>query len=196
MSSYDTYLFLHVAAAIVWVGAGTLQLVLGTRVARAAEPSRTLALVRDAQWTGLRVYLPANLLALVSGVLLVHKGGFGFGTLWIVIGFVAWAVSFLAGAAVLGPGWARAGRIDDPEDRGAGLLRRDVRRLLFVTYMDLAMLTGVVFAMTVKPTTGSSAELAVGAVIVVAVLVFGSIALRADRESAVDLGGPRAVARR
>lgn len=196
MSAYQIYLFLHVAAAIVWVGAGTLQLVLGTRVARAAEPSRTLALVRDAQWTGLHVYLPANLLALVSGVLLVHEGGFGFGTLWIVIGFVAWAVSFLVGAAVLGPGWARAGRIDDSEGQGGGLLRRDVRRLLFVTYMDLAMLTGVVFAMTVKPTSGSGAELLVGAVIVVAVLALGSIVLRSDRGGAVDLGGSGAVARR
>lgn len=194
MSAYDAYQFVHVAAAIAWVGAATLQVVLGTRAVRGAEPSRTLALVRDAEWTGLRLYLPSNLLVLVSGVLLVHEGGWGFGTLWIDLGIAAWAVSFVMGAALLGPGWARAGKIDDPGGTGAGLLDREVRRLLLVTYVDLAVLTGVVFAMTVKPAAGDVAELVAGAVTVAAVLALGSVFLRAGHRSDVEHAGSSAVA--
>jgi uncharacterized membrane protein len=141
MSAYQVYLFVHVAAAIVWVGAAALQVVLGTRVVRAAELSRTLVLVRDAEWTGLHLFLPTNLLVLVSGILLVHESGWGFGTLWVDIGFASWAVSFVIGAAVLGPGWARAGKIAATEEEGADLLRRAVRRLVFVTQVDLAVRT-------------------------------------------------------
>jgi uncharacterized membrane protein len=193
MSAYQVYLFVHVAAAVVWVGAAAVQVILGTRVVRAADPARTLVLVRDAGWTGLHLYLPANLLALVSGVLLVHEGGWGFGTLWIDMGLAAWAVSFATGAAVLGPGWARAGKIADPEDEGADLLCRAVHRLVLVTLVDLAVLTGVVFAMAVKPTADDGVELVVGATTVVAVLALGSMVLRIDRRDGVAPRGSRAA---
>ncbi|MCZ7590055.1 MAG: hypothetical protein M5U27_14620 [Gaiella sp.] len=64
--------------------------------------------------------------------MLVHQGGFGYGTLWI----------------------------------------------------DLAVLTAVVYAMAVKPTADQGAELAVGAGAVVAVLGLGARLLSAARGAA------------
>jgi len=184
MSAYQLSLFVHVAAAIAWVGAAFLQVVLGARVVREGDPSRTLAFARDAAWTGLRLYLPANLLVLLSGLVLVHEGGFGYGALWIDVGLVGWALSFATGAAVLGPGWGAATAIDDPEGSGAAGLRHAVRRLVLVTNVDLAVLTAVIYAMAVKPTAGQGVELAVGVVAVVAVLGLGARLLGAGRAAA------------
>lgn len=183
MSAYQLYLFVHVAAAIAWVGAAVLQVLLGTRAVRTGEPSRTLAFARDAQWAGLRLYLPANLLVLVSGVLLVHEAGWSYGTLWIEVGLAGWAFSFATGAAVLGPGWGRTARIEALEEVGATSLQHAVRRLVLVTNVDLAVLTAVVFAMAVKP-TGGGTEIVVGIAVVLAVLALGSRVLRpVDRAS-------------
>ena len=177
MSAYQLYLFVHVAAAIVWVGAAALQAMLGARAVREGNPARTLAFAGDAEWTGLRLYLPANLLVLVSGLFLVHEGGWGYGTVWIDVGLAGWALSFATGAALLGPGWGRIARIEDPEGAGAAPLGHAVRRLVLVTFVDLAVLSAVVFAMAVKPTDGGT-EVAVGAGVVPTVLALGSWALR------------------
>ncbi|MCZ7590563.1 MAG: DUF2269 family protein [Gaiella sp.] len=192
MSAYQLFLFVHVAAAIAWVGAACLQVALGVRVVRAGDPSRTLAFARDAAWTGLRLYLPANLLVLVSGLLLVHEGGFGYGTLWIDVGLVGWALSVATGAAVLGPGWGAAVQTDDPEGAGAARLTHAVRRLVLVTNVDLAVLTGVVFAMAVRPTADQGAELVAGAVAVVAVLGLAA-RLLGGVKAATPAAGPSAA---
>ncbi len=60
MSTYQLYLFMHVAAAIVWIGTSLLQSVLGARVVSAADPAMMLACARDGEWAGLHLYAPAE----------------------------------------------------------------------------------------------------------------------------------------
>src|SRR5262245_34509643 len=110
MAAYQLYLVLHIVGAIVWIGAGFALTLLATRAISARDLDRVLGFVRDADWLGLRLFLPANLIVLVSAVLLVREGGWGFGPLWIRLGLIGFAVSFLAGVVFFAPGWSRAGR--------------------------------------------------------------------------------------
>ena len=183
MSAYHMLLFVHVAAAIAWVGAATMQALLGVRVVRAGDPTRTLAFAREGHWTGLHVYLPANLLVLASGLLLVYVGGWSLSTLWIDVGLAGYAISIATGAAALKPRWEAAVRLGD---RDLGGLHPLVRRVVFVTHVDLAVLSGVVYAMVVKPSPGDAPELLAGAALVAGVLLLASRALVPGRRAFAD----------
>ncbi len=165
---YQLLLAVHVGAATLWVGAACMQVLLGLRVVRAGDPARTLAFARDGHWTGLHVYLPTNLLVLASGLLLVYSGGWSLTTLWIDIGLAGFVISIATGAAALKPGWDRAAQLSEQD---ADPLQQLVRRLVFVTHVDLGVLTGVMYLMIVKPTLRDPVGLVLGAAAVFIVLL-------------------------
>jgi uncharacterized membrane protein len=118
MSWVELLLFVHVAMAIVWVGGGLVLQLLAHRVSSAGDPGRTAALGRDIEWIGTRVFVPASLLAFLTGVLLVVESDFyGFGDSWIVMALLLYAITFFAGLLFFGPSpggsarsWQRAPR--------------------------------------------------------------------------------------
>lgn len=172
MSAYELYLLLHMVAAIVWIGAAFVILLLATRARATRDRARIAAVVEDGDWLGLRLFLPANVVVLVSAILLVHEGGWGYGALWIRLGLVGFAVSFLSGALFFGPGWGRLRR--DGDEIGAAAVEAEMRRLLFGAWLDVGWLLAIVFVMTVKPTSGEWHALAVAAAIP---LAFALVAL-------------------
>jgi hypothetical protein len=172
MAAYELYLLLHVVGAAVWVGAAFLMVVLATRARLANDSDRTAALVADGAWLGPRVFLPANLAVLVSALLLVHEGRFGYDPLWIRLGVVGFAASFLTGALFFGPGWTRVARDPDGE-------RTALWRLLLVSWIDVGWLVAIIFLMTVKPTSGDWSALVVAAGLPVAFCVLALALVRA-----------------
>jgi hypothetical protein len=184
MSAYELYLFLHITAAIVWIGAGVALTLLATRATVARDLDRMLAFARDAEWLGLRLFLPANLVVLVSAVLLVRDGDWGLGPLWIRLGIVGFAVSFLAGTLFFSPGWSRARR----GARSAGSVEAAVRLLLFGCWLDVGWLLAVVYVMTVKPEGNEWTALGVAGAIPAAFALAAFALLRRPR------GGPGAAA--
>jgi uncharacterized membrane protein len=157
VSWYELLLFLHVAMAIVWAGGGlTLQL-FGFRAAASGDPGRLAALGRDIEWIGTRVFVPASLLAFVTGVLLVIESDFwGLGDDWIVMGLLLYAVTFFAGLLFFGP---ESGRVGTLVEEGSPEAGPRMARLIFLTRLDLVLLFLVVFVMTVKPTWDDQALL-------------------------------------
>jgi uncharacterized membrane protein len=73
---------IHVLAAVFWVGGGFLMNVGMTLAARAKEPPRTLAMMKLADFVGLRVFLPLALIVLGTGIWLTEKY-YDFDLLWI-----------------------------------------------------------------------------------------------------------------
>lgn len=178
MSAYELYLLLHVAAAIVWIGAAFVIVLLSTRARAARDAARLTAFVEEGEWLGLRVFLPANIAVLVSAVLLVHEGRWGYDPLWIQLGLAGFAVSFLSGAVFFGPGWRRVARRAAAEGVGAPAVASDVRRLLFGAWLDVGWLLAIVFVMTVKPEAGDRDALAVAAALPVVFALLGLALLR------------------
>jgi uncharacterized membrane protein len=173
MSSYEFLLFVHVAAAAVWVGgAGILQFV-AFRAMRASDPTRLANLGADIDWIGTRVFVPASALAVVSGVLMVIDSEvWGFGDDWIVIGIVLFAITFLAGTFFFGPESGRLGKLAAAEGPTSPRVLAKLQRLLALTRADLMLLFLIFFDMTVKPSWGDlSLWIAVVAFAALAVLL-------------------------
>jgi hypothetical protein len=68
VGAYNTLKFVHILAAIAWVGAGLFTLVQATRLLRANEPVRLAAFAKDVEFWGLRWFTPTSLLVLITRV--------------------------------------------------------------------------------------------------------------------------------
>ena len=154
MSWYELLLFTHIAMAIIWVGGGLMIQLFGIRVSMSGDPSRMATFGHDVEWIANRTFIPASLLAFVSGVLLVVDSDFyGFGDDWIVIALALYATTFLAGLLFLGPEAGRVGKLTAEGSPEAG---PRTLRLIFFSRLDLALLFLLVYDMAVKPELGDA----------------------------------------
>lgn len=189
MARYDVYLFLHVGAAVVWVGAAALMCLLGLRVDARAGDERRRVYIRDSEWLGVRLFLPSSLLTLVFGVLLVHEGPWTYGNLWVALGVGALAASTFLGVLVFGPGWARAAKLAESETPGSPALSARLGRLLLAGWLDLGLLLAAVWLMVVKPTSGDTGALVVAGAIPAVAVAVGLVAQRRVVAAAPRAGG-------
>jgi uncharacterized membrane protein len=170
MSWYEFLLFVHVAAAAVWVGGAAIIQFFGLRAMRAPNPMRLVDLGGDIEWIGQRVLVPASAVAVVSGVLLVIDSDvWGFGDDWIVIGIILFAITFLAGALFFGPEAGRLGKLAEAEGPTSAAVLAKLQRLLALTRADLMLLFLIIFDMSVKPSWGDGS-------LWIAVLAFAALA--------------------
>jgi hypothetical protein len=89
---------------------GALAIQLFAMRARAANSGQRMAdFSADAEWFGMRILLPSSLVLVVFGFLLLHKLDTGY-PFWVVFPIVIWALSFVTGAAFLGPSPAASTR--------------------------------------------------------------------------------------
>ena len=151
MTLYEVLVFVHVLMAVVWVGGDVAIQVLALRATRSTEPARVAAFSADAEWIGLRVFMPASILLVAFGVWAGIEGDWDFGQAWISIGFAAFVFSFFLGMAFLGPESGRiktlvdARGLDDPE------VSRRTNRILLFSRIELLILVIAIWAMVTKP---------------------------------------------
>jgi uncharacterized membrane protein len=158
MSRYEFLLFLHVTAVIVWLGAGTTLTLLALYAERQRDRELAPRLGALAAWLGPRVFAPASLGTLAVGILLVLDGSWTFQPLWIRLGFVAFAVSFLLNVGVRFPLLRRL-------ERGTLEPLRAARLLGLLARVELAVLYLAVADMLSKPTGADTGTLAGGGAI-------------------------------
>lgn len=92
---------LHVAGAIVWVGGGLMLSVIGIRARRSGDLATMRDFAQTLSYVGLRVFMPAVVIVLVTGVWMVLSGEGDFTELWILLALGGFAVAFLIGAVYL-----------------------------------------------------------------------------------------------
>ena len=100
---YNLLLFIHIGAAITWVGGAILLNIQAFRIMSTGDPLRIAHLAGDAEFFGTRVFMPAALVVVVAGVSLVLNGGWGFGHLWVILALLAFAYSFITGPSTSVP---------------------------------------------------------------------------------------------
>lgn len=148
----ELWLFLHFVGVIVWVGGAIAVQVFGALTARSGEPARSAAFGRDAGWVVRRVFLPASVLVLVSGIGLVQSRDWEWGEPFVWLGLVLWTVVSAVGFGVISPRLARTGAQMAAEGATPELLAT-MQRLIMSARVLVAVLLFVVFLMTVKPGT-------------------------------------------
>ena len=154
MSWYSFLLFAHVSLAIIWIGGGLMMQLFAVRATMLRDPARVAAVGEDIEFIALRTFLPASLLAFLTGVLMVLDADFyGFGDDWIVIALVLYATTFFAGLLFLGPESGRVGKLNEVGAPDAG---PRTARLIMMTRLDLVLLFLIVYDMTVKPDFGDA----------------------------------------
>ena len=147
---YELWLFLHIAGAIVWIGAAATIQVFGILTKRAADPAKTSFFAQNVSFTIMRILLPAALLVIASGIGLTVDGNWDWGEPFITIGLVLWAVVALIAFGFLGRAIGRAGAELAAAGPSPAIALR-MRNLVWLSRGLLAVLAVIVFLMVVKP---------------------------------------------
>lgn len=165
MTRYELLTFLHIAAAVIWLGAGFVIAVLVYGATKSGEHEREAGYHRDVGWLAPRLFIPASLATLLLGILLVIDGDWEM-DLWIIIALVGWLVSFLLGILYFKPEGERIGALvaeHGPANREA---TDRVYRVNLVERAQLTILFVVLADMVIKPTGDDTGVLIVGAGVV------------------------------
>jgi uncharacterized membrane protein len=147
---YNWLLFLHVLAAMIWVGGGVLLVALAAHVLRDPDPGAVGRFTATLRAIGPLVLAPATVAVLALGIgLVIDSDAWDFGQLWVRLGLGLFAAAFLIGAA-----WqsrtavaaTRAAAHGDDEEA-----RRQLRRWSWGYRLVVVLLVVAAWDMTTKP---------------------------------------------
>lgn len=148
---YEFLLTVHVLAAIVWVGGGTMMHVIGRRTLARGDGQEIHDFSKEINAIAGRLYPVMSIILLVAGIFLVSEAGYEFSSLWITLAFIGWGISFVVGIGYYGPQDKKLQALvteNGPLDPGVAV---NVRNALMVNQVELLILFLVVIDMTVKP---------------------------------------------
>ena len=147
---YEIVKYIHLLAAIVWVGGAFYVQLLAIRASRSPDPAELPRIGQTAEYFGTRVFVPASLILFVAGVILVIQR-WSFTTPWISIAILLWLASVLTGALYLGPRSMKVGALYAAEGPTSVRARAGIDRLFLVSRLELVSFAVIVFLMVVKP---------------------------------------------
>lgn len=151
MQSYEIAIFFHILAAIIWVGGALAVQVLAIRTIGRDDAVEIARFAGDAEFVGMRIFMPASLVVVLAGSWMVYDGPWALADPWVGAGLGLFLLSFVTGAGFLGP---ESGRISTgmaergPEDPD---VQRRIRRVLLVSRIELVWLIAIVALMVFKP---------------------------------------------
>jgi len=149
---FGVFKLVHVAFAIFWVGGGLLLTALALRAERANDPEDLATIARQATFVGQNMFAPASGVVLAMGIaMVINSPAVGFGTTFVIIGLVGFAISFVTGIAVLSPRAKRLVGLFDTVGAAAPETQAAIREILLISRVDIAVLLIVVADMLMKP---------------------------------------------
>ena len=183
MTLYEFLLFIHISATVVWVGAGLCSLVLAIGYDRDGDEPAIRRFLADQERLATRLFIPASLTVVIFGIaLVIESDAWTFEYLWIVLGLVGFAATFVTGLFMIKPASERIGAAMEREGgRLTPELRTDIRKLIVMARLDYVVLFLVIADMVLKP-TGDDAGLLIG----MAVILVAGIAYILSRLRALD----------
>ncbi len=167
MTWYEFLLFVHISAAIVWLGGALAFQTYGAVVRRGGDPAELAQFAGRAGVIGERMFVPASLIVVLAGIGLMVEGNWSWDQLWVVFGLVAFAYSFGSGLFLLSPMAKKIPRVGPTTPAGQAL----IVRLFTISRIELAVLFTVVLAMTVKPTRDDVWLIVVAAAVLAALIL-------------------------
>ncbi len=137
------------------------------------------------------VFIPSSLTVLLAGILLVIEGPWSFGQLWVVLGLLGFAATFVTGLFIVKPRGDAIGSIMERDGAMSDEAAEKTRELFLITRIDYAVLFMVIADMALKPSADDVWTLVAMAavIVVVAALVVRAVrapAFRCRRSDAVS----------
>jgi uncharacterized membrane protein len=151
MTWYTFFKSLHVLAAAIWFGGALMIQAFAFRIIRTRDARRMAEFAKDSEIVGMRVFIPATWVLLLAGIGLMVNGDLPWGQNWIVLGLIAWAISFAVGAGFLGPEGGRIAKIIESEGPESAAAQARIGRILLISRCELIVLATVIVNMVVKP---------------------------------------------
>jgi uncharacterized membrane protein len=150
---YALFKVVHVTGAVAWVGGGLTLTILGMRAERSNDPGEMATIARQAAFVGERIFAPIGLIVFLAGIAMVINLDLGWGTSWIVVGLVGYAITFLTGLLVLSPLAKRVAHLIETKGAEDAETQAAIQRILLIARVDIAVLLLVVADMVLKPFT-------------------------------------------
>jgi uncharacterized membrane protein len=180
MTRYDAYKFIHIAAAIIWLGAGVMIQLLATRAHSLRDDEALKGLFFNVEWLSKVLFIPASATVGVFGILMIVDGPWSFDQLWLTLGLIGYVATFATGKGIME---ARAMKIAAKIERDGDITQEsilDIRQLLAIGRLDIVVLFLVVLDMVAKP-TGDDA----GLLVAMAAILVGGAAIVVARARAL-----------
>lgn len=153
MKTLDDWLVaVHILCAVIWVGGAFITQMYAFR-AQGGGAMGLAPFSKDTEFVGMRVFLPASLILLATGIWLISRDVFELDG-WNAWGLIVIALSIVTGAGFLGPESGRVGKLIDERGDEDAEVRRRINRLFLVSRIELVLLLSVVLAMSLKPGAG------------------------------------------
>jgi uncharacterized membrane protein len=183
---YEFLLFMHIAAAVIWLGGAFAFQMYGFVVRRGGDPEEIARFAGRVGVLAERMFVPASFVVILAGIGLMIDGDWDWGQLWVIFALVTFAASFLTGLLVLGPMAKRIPVVGPTTPEGQAL----IGRLFSILRVDLAFMYAIVFAMVVKPTADDGLVIAIAAAVLVVLTVMFLAPLRSgDRPASPTATG-------
>jgi uncharacterized membrane protein len=151
---FALFKWIHVSAAVFWVGGGLVLTILGLKAEVSDDPNEIVTLARWAAWVGEKLFAPAGLVVLAMGVAMLIHGDDSlvhWGKFWVIVGLVGYATTFVTGIAFLAPQAKRIAELSETKGTSAPETTAAIRRILLISRIDVAVLLLVVADMITKP---------------------------------------------
>jgi len=142
---------IHVSVAVFWVGGGLTLTALALWAQTKNDPEEMATIARQAAFVGEKLFAPAGLVVLAMGITMVINDHIGFGTTWVIIGLVGYALTFTTGIAFLAPRAKRVAELLDTQGAAAAETQAAIREILLIARIDVGVLLIVVADMLMKP---------------------------------------------
>ena len=148
MNLADFLLWLHIVGAGTWLGANIVQAVVPP-LAAAQGPIVAAGWFRIGRALGIRLYMPAGIIVLLTGIgLVIDSEVYGFGETFVGIGFATVVIGIILGTVFIDR--AAASATDAVESGDAGRIRQAAARLGAWGTLDTLILLFTIYVMVAR----------------------------------------------
>jgi uncharacterized membrane protein len=148
---YTFFKSIHVVTAAIWVGGAAMIQAYAFRILRTGDGKRQADFAKDTEVVGMRVFVPASLILFLAAIGMMVNLGWSWSQNWIVLGVIAFGLSFALGAGFIGPESGRIAEIIERQGPDSPAAQARIRRILTISRCELIVLLTVIVNMVVKP---------------------------------------------
>ena len=147
----SVFLAVHISFVVIWIGGGSLLMILALIAERTDNETDLAAIARQAAFAGEKIFAPAAVVVVLMGITMTIHDDIGFGHFWVIFGLLGFATTFFIGIAVLSPMSKKISTLLEAGGAGTPEVRDLTSKILLIARADTAMLLLVVVDMVTKP---------------------------------------------